>query len=215
MTIRATVTAQSPGRASVSATVPRVCSIEGCDKPHEANGLCTHHYDTWRHHGDPLTPVRIHGDDVARFWSKVYKHGPLAGTDTLAAGKGQCWLWTDTPGTRGYGAFNYAAGDRRITLRAHQYAYELLVGPVPEGLELDHLCRVHNCVNPSHLEAVTHRENILRGEGLAAKAARQTHCVNGHPFSGDNLRVNAKGHRRCRTCVYEAGKRRDARKRKS
>lgn len=83
---------------------------------------------------------------------------------------------------------------------AHRVAYEMLVGKIPPGLTIDHLCRNRACCNPSHLEPVTMRENMMRGEGVAAKHARQTHCKHGHPFSGHNLIIASDGERKCREC---------------
>lgn len=86
----------------------------------------------------------------------------------------------------------------------HVIAYEIFVGTVPEGKELDHLCRNRGCVNPSHLEAVPPRTNKLRGEGVAAKNARKTHCVRGHPLEGPeaDLKPDSRGRRICRKCVH-------------
>jgi hypothetical protein len=124
-------------------------------------------------------------DIEARFWAKVEK------TDT-------CWVWSAAK-ISGYGAFKL---DGRA-IRAHRFAYELLVGPVPEGLPLDHLCRNRACVNPAHLEPVTHRVNILRGEGACAVKARQTHCIHGHEFTLENTYLKS-GKRQCRTCRRSA-----------
>lgn len=125
--------------------------------------------------------------DTARFWAKV-----LIGDD--------CWEWTASKDGPGYGIFRL---NRRL-YKAHRISYELLVGKIPDGLVIDHLCRNRACVNPSHMEPVTNRENILRGEGLAAKQARQTHCKYGHPLFGSNLYVlprgSKKGMRQCREC---------------
>ncbi len=120
-----------------------------------------------------------------RFWSKVEF------TDT-------CWLWRAGCVGEGYGAFR--VGNRVV--RAHRWAYEFCVGPIPEGLTLDHLCRVHACVNPDHLEPVTNRVNILRGNSPVARYAKQTHCHLGHPFNTANTyRLPSGGSRRyCRTC---------------
>lgn len=114
---------------------------------------------------------------------------------------GGCWTWTRKDNGMGYG--RAVVGARHC--RAHVLAYEAFVGPVPDGLELDHLCRNRTCVNPRHLEPVTHRENVLRGECFAAVNARKTHCPQGHPYAGDNLYI--EGHsRRCRKCSRARGK---------
>ena len=112
-----------------------------------------------------------------------------------------CWAWMGGRMKNGYGVFSLQL---RKTILAHRFAYEALRGPIPHGLQLDHLCRVRCCVNPDHLECVTRRENILRGVSPAAHNARQTHCALGHPLSNDNL-IRDDGHRRCLTCrmAYE------------
>ena len=106
-----------------------------------------------------------------------------------------CWQWTGVTTRLGYGSVSVDG----ITKSAHRVVYEALVGPVPPECGLDHLCRNRSCVNPDHLEPTTHRENVLRGEGIAAKNARKTHCIVGHPFTGDNLIIRGNG-RQCREC---------------
>ena len=81
--------------------------------------------------------------------------------------------------------------------------YELMVGPIPDGLVIDHVCNNRGCVRPDHLRPVTQRENILRGEGVAAKRARQTHCKRGHELAGENIRITSTGSRQCLICVKE------------
>lgn len=142
-----------------------------------------------------------------RFWAKVIK------TET-------CWLWSASCG-HGYGRFSV----NRKSVIAHRFAYELLVGPIPDGLVLDHLCRVTRCVNPTHLEPVTTRENTMRG-ALPAIASLQnidkTHCKYGHPLFGENLYVPPAHptYRRCRQCArdrvqkYEASGKRPPDKRR-
>jgi hypothetical protein len=104
---------------------------------------------------------------------------------------------------KGYGAI----WDGTRTREAHIVAYETLIGPVPDGLQLDHLCRVRSCWNPAHLEPVTCRVNLLRGVGVSAQAARATHCPYGHPYAGANLYVYPDGHRGCRACNRDWQKR--------
>lgn len=108
---------------------------------------------------------------------------------------GFCWLWTGAL-SKGYGMIR-VGGTSRGT---HRVAYELLIGPIPDGLELDHLCRVPNCINPDHLDPVTSGENTRRSPtARAAEQARQTHCHLGHPLFGENLLRTPKK-RICKTC---------------
>jgi hypothetical protein len=117
----------------------------------------------------------------ARFWAKVDK------TEG-------CWLWTAHVFRDGYAVFRVDGKQVYI----HRWAYELLVGPIPDGMQVDHLCRVRHCVRPDHLEPVTPRENSRR-----AKAAnRRTHCQRGH------LLDEVRGRRQCRTCKADAERRR-------
>ena len=106
-----------------------------------------------------------------------------------------CWLWEAALSTRGYGRITIAGRQ----YQAHRLAYESLVGPIPEGRQVDHLCRVRRCVNPAHLEIVTGRENVLRGNTIVAQHAAKTHCPRGHEYSAENTR-RWRGHRKCRTC---------------
>ena len=109
-----------------------------------------------------------------------------------------CWLWLGKKDKDGYGQMTVGGGPARDQ-RVHRVTYQLWVGPLVAGLEPDHLCRVRSCCNPDHLEAITIRENILRGEGTAAMNARKTHCQNGHQFTDDNVYV-WHGMRRCLAC---------------
>ena len=110
-----------------------------------------------------------------------------------------CWEWMAARRT-GYGAF--AVPPKRV-LPAHRFAYELMRGPIPDGLVIDHLCRNRGCVNPWHLEVVTNRVNILRGTGWSGRHARVTHCPKGHEYTEVNIIWRSGGRRRnCRTCEY-------------
>lgn len=165
-------------------------------------GWCTLHYQRWRKTGDPEGggPLRIVGDDAARFWSKIDKAGPLP---TYAPFLGPCWLWTPPPDPSGYGIINIGG----VNTRAHRWSYEQENGTIPEGMVIDHLCRVRSCVNPAHLELVTLEENILRGFGPTAVNARKAECIHGHPLEGENLMINRSGGRQCRTCAREQARR--------
>lgn len=119
-----------------------------------------------------------------RFWAKVIVR------------PWDCWEWTASLRKDGYGRFALNGGPQL----SHLVAYRFLVGSVPEGLKLDHLCRNRKCVNPEHLEPVTDKENVRRGDGLAAINARKVACPNGHPLEEGNLYVSA-GKRRCKVCT--------------
>lgn len=128
-------------------------------------------------------------DPAIRFWAGVEK------TET-------CWLWTGyIRKNDGYGLF--FDGKRQVLV--HRFAYELLVGPIPSGLDLDHVrargCTHRNCVRPDHLEPVTPWENMRRGDAPAAVNLRKTHCKRGHEFSADNTRISKNGKRHCRICL--------------
>lgn len=107
-----------------------------------------------------------------------------------------CWLWTGALQSRGYGSFNI---DGHSVL-AHQFSYEYFIGPIPDDKELDHSCRNHPCVNPSHLEPVAHLENVRRGNADYEKT--KTHCPKGHPYDEENTRLY-HGRRFCRMCHRE------------
>lgn len=133
---------------------------------------------------------------VARFWAKVEENGPIPAARPEL---GPCWMWKPLGSVHGYGQF----ASRGKTHLAHRLAYSLAKGPIASGLTIDHLCRVRNCVNPDHLEAVTRAENLRRAQSWENGAAFQrekTHCPHGHPYSGDNLRICKDGKRACRAC---------------
>jgi len=126
------------------------------------------------------------GPAEVRFWSKVNK------TD-------DCWLWTAGAISTGYGFFSPFVGKRIL---AHRWSYEQLVGPIPEGLVIDHLCRVRRCVNPAHLEPVTDAENRRRGASYGLQNGMRTTCIHGHEFTPENTYYSPsrEGHRQCREC---------------
>lgn len=134
---------------------------------------------------------RLKGPPESRFWAFVNKNGPVH-PDL----KTRCWIWSGRTGYWGYGRL----GVNYKTIYAHRFAYELLVGEIPEGLVIDHLCRNTACVNPSHLEPVSQGVNTLRGVGPASINSSKTHCVNGHPFDDENTYIRNDGRRQCRIC---------------
>lgn len=201
--------------------VTTVCSVDVCDRPAQHRGWCGAHYQRWWKHGDPeWRPPTISKplcsvaacDRPARalgFCSTHYRRQNVTGTTADLRPKvaerfwakfermpGGCWRWTDDIKPSGYGQMSV---DGRL-IYAHRLAYELLVGPIPEGLTIDHLCRVRACVNPSHLEPVTIGENVLRSDSFTAVNARKTHCLRGHAFDETNTVVTSQGYRDCLTC---------------
>lgn len=145
-----------------------------------------------------------------RFWTRVQKTP-------------DCWHWIGYKNRAGYGTFSPKSGQKWV---AHRYAYELMVGAIPEGMTLDHLCHTESdcaggdtcphraCVNPDHLSPMSMKQNVLSSTNApTAVNARRTECIHGHPLHGDNLGVWPNGHRYCKTCrrtrdlaAYHAGK---------
>lgn len=165
----------------------RICSVPSCDKPHVAKGFCKTHWYRWRTQGDPTAPpLPAHKPAIERFLAKVREDSQ------------GCWIWQGQLNHNGYGVFSDA---RRFL--AHRWSYEHFIGAVPEGLELDHLCRIPRCCNPRHLEAVTHQVNINRGTRHIPK----THCKNGHAFTPDNTYLRYGYQQICRACQREANRR--------
>lgn len=152
----------------------------GCNQPVYGAGRCNRHYQRFHKYGhDEPDPLQM----PERFWRFVVK------------GDG-CWEWIGAK-VRGYGYFRLGGKQRK----AHRVAYELLVGPIPDGLTIDHLCQNKGCVNPEHMEPVSVSENLSR------LGRRMSACRRGHPFTPENTYVQKRGSRVCRTCIRAAQRR--------
>lgn len=183
---------QSPIRSFRSS-----CEIQGCDRPHVGLGYCKLHLDRLKRNGDPLKLRSIPLED--RFWQYV---------DT----SGSCWDWQASKDRNGYGRFS-VGGREGKTSQAHRVSWELLVGEIGERLELDHLCRNRACVNPDHLEPVTHEENMKRSPWNAVHFQRsKTHCPHGHEYDELNTVLDAKGGRQCKMCARESARKGNAKR---
>lgn len=126
-----------------------------------------------------------------RFWNKVDRSG----------GPDSCWLWLGSLMSRGYGQFSVGPRGGAKNWRTHRLAYELSVGPIPDGMALDHLCRNRRCCNPRHLEPVTTAENNKRA------GAAMLVCARGHAMSPDNVLKGRNGTRECRACRLDRKRR--------
>lgn len=174
----------------------RLCSVDGCERTHHSYGMCAAHAQRARE-GRPLGgPIKVTRP---------------AFEDRYVVVSSGCWEWQGWLNESGYGWHRKQY--------AHRFSYERHIGPIPDGLVLDHLCRNPRCVNPEHLEPVTNRVNTLRGVAPAANAVRTNRCKRGHEFTPENTRFHTVGKgytaRECRTCKREADRKRRARRKAS
>ena len=184
------------------------CVVEGCDKPRKRSyRMCSMHLARKYRTGTTDLLVRKRRKYVR---TPTYKPILERLVQRMEVTEDGCWNYTAGLSTAGYGYMS-ANGSRQYT---HRIAYELLVGEIPDGLELDHLCRNPACFNPDHLEPVTHMVNQHRGNSPWGKNARKTHCIHGHEFTPENtyLRKDKKA-RQCETCRRERAARRRAERR--
>lgn len=126
-------------------------------------------------------------------------------TSNVVVDANGCWIWQRKLDNDGYGRIAASRNGKPTAALAHRAAYETFVGVIPQGLELDHLCRVRSCVNPEHLEPVTHVENTRRADrGAGQYQAAKTHCPQGHPYDEANTYRPKPNLRQCRTCMRKA-----------
>jgi hypothetical protein len=176
---------------------PHPCSIAGCPRRSVAFGLCSAHRRAQVAYGDPLIRKNLRLVPLeTRLWSRIKRQGAR-----------DCWPWLGTLTRWGYGKIEINGKTRHV----HRVVYELLVGPIPDGMDIDHLCHGpdcepgphcphRSCENPAHMEPVTTGENVRRGFSLSSVNREKTHCPRGHPYSAENTRLNSRGQRVCRTC---------------
>lgn len=185
-------------------TQNKQCTIQGCERTDvEAHGWCLLHYSRWRYNGSAEWKP---ASTEERFWAKVDKSG-------------SCWMWTASINTSGYGSFRYKGRVRE----AHLVSYDLVVGEIPSGMQLDHTCHPgdgscaggiscphRRCVNPKHLEPVTGAENNRRGLSGKHHSAK-THCPQDHEYTEENTYLAKRGgryNRMCRTCARDRARER-------
>ncbi len=178
----------------------RVCSVDGCDQKFFSKTFCKAHYARNYKYGDPLKGGPRQGrSDSERFEALLTRNGDS-----------DCWEWVGTLNASGYGRFRFRGSGAYL---AHRASYEMHVGEIPDGLVIDHLCRNRSCVNPDHLEPVTDRENLIRGESVVAVGMRRDTCSAGHVLQGENLGKSSVGGRKCKACAREYQREYDARRR--
>ncbi len=160
------------------------CLELDCNNTPLSRGWCNKHYLARRNAGllAALTPLQ-------RFWKQI---------DT----SGECWIWTGKTRPDGYARIGVDRGHMPV----HRFAYEAFVGPIPDDMHVDHLCRTRACARPDHLEVVTQAENNRRAVAVRKPTEPKAECPHGHPMSGENLAVNTVGKRSCRECARIRGR---------
>lgn len=172
----------------------QLCIVPDCDRTTVAKGLCHKHWKRMRSNGTLELQRRNYKgmDEQERFWMYVNKQGkphPIFPTP--------CWEWTGSLIKGGYALFRLSSTNpsQQEKILAHRYSFELTYYPIPEGMEIDHMCKTRHCVNPDHLDLVTRQENIDRSQ--------KSECLRGHPYSPENTKIkrSGKGYKRvCQLC---------------
>lgn len=166
--------------------IPRVCES------------CGNAFTTSRHHLDAGWG-RFCSAECRRESMRLSVEQQLTAKLDRSGGPDACWPWTGSLRSNGYGMLC----SRGQQISSHRASYQTYIGPIPDGMALDHTCRNRACGNPMHLEPVTNKVNVLRGVGPTAQNAAKSHCVNGHLFDEQNTRIDRGGKRACRTCQRE------------
>jgi hypothetical protein len=167
-----------------------ICQVDGCSNEVlvKSRGLCKMHYHRFMRTGKTglAEKARVDGDPAERWMELVDVQSP------------GCWIWTSEPDKNGYGQFNVVVDGKRKNWRAHRWVYTVLVRPLEPGETLDHLCRVHACVNPDHCEPVSHAVNCARGHA-GGRYKNRDMCKNGHQFTEANT-IWRGSSRECLVC---------------
>lgn len=171
------------------------CKVPGCTKEAGTRGLCTMHYS--RNRREALGVARPERYQVVDPLAKI-----LSNIDV-----GFCWEWNRKLNNRGYGVTNV----NKKRWYVHRLMWTLMVGPIPDGMEIDHMCRNRACCNPEHLDLVTGQVNTLRGVSPASSHAKRDECSYGHEYTAETMHV-VRGARRCRICERRRDKERYERK---
>ena len=169
----------------MTTTDPRMCSIDGCSRPHVARGWCHTHYARWKHHGSPhiISHARHSGSSEERFWAKVNKAGSIP---IHAPELGPCWEWQASTTTSGYGTFHKDTESHAV---AHRISWEFINGALDCNIQLDHRCHNRACVNPAHLRPATNKQN---GENRTGAQRNSTSGIRGVSRSSRDKRWKAE-----------------------
>lgn len=169
-----------------------------CERPYVVTKSDIARRQKLRHCSHECRTAYANRPDMVRFWESVDKHGPIP---EYAPHLGPCWIWTAGTFTGGYGTFRQRDTAPASNVRAHVWGYRNLIGSYDPTLQLDHLCRVRNCVNPGHLEPVTPGENARRGMAPMMVLHRAGVCKRGHAQTPDNVYTSREGRPFCRECL--------------